>query len=322
MKPKKVLIADDDHHLVSALTLRCQHLGLEVDSSPDGLHAWLNLIMPSPPDVVILDINMPFTNGLRVCKKIADDETLSGIPVIILTGETDPATIEQCRRMGAHYVLKGADTWERLEPLICQVLGLPFHPPKRVTAPTIDQKQEDEPAPKRNGAATVLVIDDDPAISKALRIELRQYGVDVVRAFSGEQGFFMALRELPDVIISDYSMPDGQGDYVLRRLQDHPLTKPIPVIILTGKTLYGQKDCGLARQMANLGAVEFLTKPPDTRVLFDVLRRYIPLRKGPSPVESAQSSQLGFPSLPTTNDVSHDERLQTAQDPDRGIPWG
>jgi len=64
--------------------------------------------------------------------------------------------------------------------------------------------------------------------------------------------------QIPRAIILDYEMPQCNGDYVLRRLKESPVTRDIPVIVLTG-----HKEISIERQMWELGASEYLTKPLD-----------------------------------------------------------
>ena len=71
-------------------------------------------------------------------------------------------------------------------------------------------------------------------------------------------------------ILLDYNLPDGQGDYVLRRLKENPATADIPVIVLTGNS-----STAVRRQMFNLGADAYLTKPLDFADLMDVLEPYV-----------------------------------------------
>lgn len=115
-------------------------------------------------------------------------------------------------------------------------------------------------------------IDDDADISRVIKMRLEQYGVDVIRSFSGMQGFWTSLDMKPDVIITDLVMPDGDGNYIFSRLQEHPLTREVPVIVLTG-----QHNSGLRRQLLGMGAAAYLTKPIDFKLLLDTLRKYIPL---------------------------------------------
>jgi response regulator RpfG family c-di-GMP phosphodiesterase len=87
--------------------------------------------------------------------------------------------------------------------------------------------------------------------------------VAAVRAFSGMEGFRMAFTSPASAILLDYNMPNGQGDYILSRLKDNPVTKDIPVIVITGV-----KDKMLERRMMAMGAAAYLEKP----VHFDALR--------------------------------------------------
>jgi CheY-like chemotaxis protein len=279
MASKRVLVVDDDPMIVRGLTVRCKELGLEVHGTSDGLQALL-LLRKQAADLLILDLNLPVADGLTVCERVVSDPRLPPLPVIILTGRSDPATVRRCQALGAHYVVKGQNTWERLKPILCRLL--------QIVSPRAPGAESPEcPAPLRSGAGaaqdppTVLVIDDDPAIPKVLGIKLAAYGVQVRAAVSGMQGFWIAVSELPDVIITDFLMPEGQGDYVVRRLKDHYLTRDIPVIVLTGRTVGGQKDFSLERKMNSLGVRCVLTKPLAFDALLTELRNHIDLPDRP-----------------------------------------
>lgn len=94
----------------------------------------------------------------------------------------------------------------------------------------------------------------------------------MVNAYDGREGFHKAFMQPASAIILDYQMPNGRGDYVLRRLKETPVTRDIPVIVLTGR-----KEASIRRMMLNLGADAFLTKPVEFEHLLDeVLRRIEP----------------------------------------------
>ncbi len=123
MTTKNILIADDDTDLVTALSMRCKILGLEVLVAHDGMTA-LSLIDEWSPDLIILDVNMPFGDGLSVCEMLGPENLTQTTPVIILTGSSDGDVVRRCHSMCAYYVLKSADVWERLGPLISDLLDL------------------------------------------------------------------------------------------------------------------------------------------------------------------------------------------------------
>ena len=116
----------------------------------------------------------------------------------------------------------------------------------------------------------ILCIDDDADFSEALTMRFEECGVAVVRAFSGMEGYRMAFTSPARVILLDFHMPDGQGDYILRRLKENPVTRDIPVFILSGS-----KDRMLQRRLIAMGAVEFFEKPVDFKKLRERLADYI-----------------------------------------------
>lgn len=77
---------------------------------------------------MILDVNMPAGNGLSVRDMMASEPKWSSIPVIVLTGRTDEQTIRRCHETVAFYVLKGGNVWERVEPLVREILDVGEQP--------------------------------------------------------------------------------------------------------------------------------------------------------------------------------------------------
>lgn len=278
---KTVLIADDDDTLAKALAIRCKELGVEAVTSPDGLHAY-GAILQNPPDLLILDVNMPGVGGLYMCEELSRDGRFEPIPIIVLTGDANPETVQRCKRLGAHYAWKGLNMWGDLKPMICQLLGLAAEPQAKPATPTDDNAQQ-------RTKPRVLAVDDDPDVSRAIKLRLAPFGVEVVQAFTGMQGFWTALKERPDVIVMDFHMPDGYGNYLIGKLKTHTLTKDTPVIVLTGQNFSGKKDFALEREFMGLGADAYLTKPLDFDALLNELRRHIPIRE-----------RRPFPTLPAS----------------------
>ena len=276
MAMKTILIADDDQALAKAIALRCKELGVQVVTCSDGIKAYQTVVR-QPPDLLILDLNMPGANGLYLFEELGREQNLSPIPAIILTGKSDDATIQRCKSLGAHYVWKGLDTWSDLKPILCKLLCLESvaQAPQEPQAVPTEVKDAKTAADAPPAGPKVLVVDDDTDVSKAIKIRLRAHGVEVVQAFNGMQGFWAALKERPDVIIMDYRMPEGYGNFLLGKLRSHPLSKDIPVIVLTGQCIGRNKDFALERELLGLGASAFLTKPLDFGALLKELRRHI-----------------------------------------------
>jgi len=114
----------------------------------------------------------------------------------------------------------------------------------------------------------ILIVDDERDIVKVLMIRLQSSGYEVIAAFDGAQGVFMAHKEKPDLIILDIRMPAGDGFSVTERLKRSSHTWMIPVIFLTGSP---EKDAeGRAME---LGARFYIKKPYDPEELLDAVKR-------------------------------------------------
>lgn len=134
----------------------------------------------------------------------------------------------------------------------------------------------DSPELIKNRPLRILCVDDDPDISRNIELRLTEYRVEVRRAFFGMQGFWDAITEVPDLIIMDVAMPNGDGSFVLESLKQNQKTAQVPVIILTG-----MRDKTLRRRMFNLGANQFIRKPIRFEDLFHEISRFIPLKLRP-----------------------------------------
>jgi signal transduction histidine kinase/CheY-like chemotaxis protein len=114
---------------------------------------------------------------------------------------------------------------------------------------------------------TVLLIDDDPHIHKDVETALSETDFEVVHALNGEKGIALAKSTKPDVIILDILMPGMDGWSVLSALKSDQNLASIPVIILT---IVSESDLGYA-----LGAIDYLRKPYDTKLLVQKITNVI-----------------------------------------------
>ncbi len=126
-----------------------------------------------------------------------------------------------------------------------------------------------EDSPRR---LKILCIDDDPVIAKSIALRVQPYGIELKEAADGTQGFHLGLRERPDLILLDLQIPEGDGYYVLSKFKNHPLTKDIPVVILTVET-----NVGVRRKLISLEAAGFLSKPLRWKEFFEELGRFVKL---------------------------------------------
>ncbi len=124
------------------------------------------------------------------------------------------------------------------------------------------------PGIKKN--TKILVIDDEYKSIKLLKLNLDDYGFDVITATNGREGLDKAFSEVPDAIILDVRMPGLDGWQVCESLKKNPQTTTIPLIFLTA---YSQKND--FEKSKKLGADLFLTKPLDPEELVHKIREIL-----------------------------------------------
>lgn len=80
----RVLVADDETHIVQVLALKFRNAGLEVLEASDGEEA-LNMARDADLDVIVTDVQMPFMTGIELAEALMNDPGLQGVPVLVLT---------------------------------------------------------------------------------------------------------------------------------------------------------------------------------------------------------------------------------------------
>ncbi|MFZ5657760.1 response regulator transcription factor [Thermomonas sp.] len=102
----------------------------------------------------------------------------------------------------------------------------------------------------------ILVIDDSPTIVALLKRMLQQNHYAVLVAYDGESGLEIARREVPDLIFLDIVLPGIDGFSALRTLRRDPLTKDVPIIMISGNAQATEQF-----YVQRIGADDFMKKP-------------------------------------------------------------
>ncbi|MEM1347471.1 MAG: response regulator [Myxococcota bacterium] len=118
----------------------------------------------------------------------------------------------------------------------------------------------------RDARQRILLIDDDPACHDLLGRYLHGQNVALSSAYEGQQGLDMARRLLPDAIMLDVQLPDMDGWSVLGRLKSDPLTRNIPLVMVS---ILAEQHTAF-----QLGAQDYLVKPIDRDILRAMLERF------------------------------------------------
>jgi two-component system KDP operon response regulator KdpE len=99
----------------------------------------------------------------------------------------------------------------------------------------------------------ILIIEDDPAIRRFLRVSLSGHNYEVMDAQTGKEGLMQATQQPPEVVILDLGLPDMDGVEVIRQLREW---STVPIIVISARGQEKEKVAAL-----DVGADDYLTKP-------------------------------------------------------------
>jgi CheY-like chemotaxis protein len=159
------------------------------------------------PFAITLDIMMPHKDGWEVLHELKADPATRDIPIIVVS-IVDNKNLGY--RLGAFdYLLKPLDR----EAIVTALARI------------------------HQGQGRLLVVDDDPNVVDVVRQLLEGEPYEICSATDGQQALEQISQQPPSVILLDLLMPRMDGFQVIERLQQDARYRPIPVIVLTAKTL-------------------------------------------------------------------------------------
>lgn len=127
-----------------------------------------------------------------------------------------------------------------------------------------------------SAGGTVLHIEDDAANRTLVRHLLgRRPGLTLLEAGRGRDGIDLALRERPDLILLDMHLPDMHGSEVFHGLRSDPVTRAIPVLVVSASAM--PQDVEKLRQA---GVAGYLTKPLDVKLFLETVQTFLTRKAG------------------------------------------
>jgi PAS domain S-box-containing protein len=207
-----VLVVDDNPQAAEILARHLDAGGFRIELARTGPEA-LIMARELKPVAITLDILLPEVDGWEVLNRLKADQATRNIPVVVVSVIDNPAL---GRALGAFdYFVKPVDGKALLS---------------RLSQYTFTSTVKNEPV-------RVLVVDDEQANLDLLEAVLEPAGFGVLRANSGQEGIDMAKSQMPSLILLDLMMPGLTGFDVVEALRAEEATRPIPIMILTAKTL-------------------------------------------------------------------------------------
>jgi DNA-binding response OmpR family regulator len=246
---KKILIADDDPHIVALISSRLKANKYEVVAAYDAVQT-ISQVRKEKPDLIILDIKMPAGTGIGVLENLRRCVDTSTTPVLVMTAYPNEATRQKALEMGVVDFIPKPFQAEEILVKIKKILG------------EVSPEEEAHPIAKK-----ILVVDDNPNLVKLLEYRLKANEYEVIIANDGEEALDKVRQAKPDLMILDVVLPKIDGYKVLSILRADERYKYIPVVMLTALGQTKDIDKGM-----ELGATSYLTKPFDPEVLLEAIK--------------------------------------------------
>ncbi|HEU0014885.1 MAG TPA: response regulator [Longimicrobium sp.] len=223
-----VLVCEDEPEVLERVTGILHQWGYRTLGVPDGETAVREAALRRP-DAVLLDMRLPGMNGSETLRQLRDLEETRGIPVVVLSVlEAIPRIVESGAVSG--WLDKPVE-----EGTLVQAL---------------------EGALRRGGAGRrVLLVEDDPDLSRVLMELFERHGVEAVHAASGQEAVAAGRAAPPDLVVLDLALPDGDGFWVVEALRRETDGVPPALMVYTARELPEDE-----RERLRLGTTEFVTK--------------------------------------------------------------
>jgi len=283
----RILIVDDNptnRRILSAVYREAGADVVGVASAVEGLRA-LEATSDRPFDLIITDVQMPEMDGITFIEKVREGSQ-SQLPILVLSSTNLSEDARRARDLGVvGYHLKPLPRADLLA-VAAGALGARKRVPRRVTDPASKANAAGtlasealpkasapgkDGSPPADGAARVLLVEDNPVNRQVALAVLQKSGYEVISAENGQEAVDLALSE-PDIgaVLMDVQMPVMDGIEATRVLREDPRTRSLPIIALTAHALPEERE-----RCLNAGMNDFLPKPFQADDLRAALDRWI-----------------------------------------------
>ena len=254
----RVLVIEDNPTNMELMSYLLEARGYTCLKANDG-ESGVALAGRERPDLVLCDIQLPRMSGFDVLSQIRADGLLpKDVPILAVTALAMVGDKERILSAGFDgYMPKPISPRHFVDELR---LYLPPEPavPTQTRETTVTQR-----APQASTGHTILVVDNLQSNLDLAEVLLKHMGYRVVQAGGLQSALKLARQVVPQLILSDVNMGDGDGFGLLEEVHRDPALKHIPVILITSTAVdHADQARGLA-----LGAKRFLFRPIDPRNL-------------------------------------------------------
>jgi len=170
---KKILLVENSPTIISVADSLLRQQGFDVTCLSDGSQA-VDFVKEDMPDLILSSLSLPGIDGIQLCKKITEDPTTGGIPVILLVGDKDDAYLDKIELCGARAQIKKPFSPKELLLVVEKYTGIEM---SNTTSTLVDQSTKGAPklkprvAPKEIRTSTRSIVDTNKTEAKVKKHE-------------------------------------------------------------------------------------------------------------------------------------------------------
>jgi DNA-binding response OmpR family regulator len=251
---KIILIIEDDPRITAALSIRLKAADYQTLIAHDAVSG-KSLAVQNHPHLILLDLALPGGNGWDIAKQFRTLPQTRDIPIVLLTASKDPQLRKKTMDMNLAGLFEKPYAAEELLSLVEFALNK--------WKPVRAESNRDAARPARD--CKILIVEDDNKIAEALALRMKGAGYQTFVAHDAASGMDAVVRERPDVVLLDITMPAGNGFAIAKKMNALKAKRP-PFIFLTAS-----KRPELRQTARELGAVAFFEKPYEASELLSAV---------------------------------------------------
>ncbi len=188
----------------------------------DGQSA-LDNIKQSIPDLVISSMYLPDMTGTDLVLKLRADESLEAVPYMLISSETSWASLDPIRQAGVVAILPKPFAADDLRHALYSTVDLIMPDDHALADVVLDELR-------------VLVVDDSALARKHISRVLRNLGIEIIEtAENGCEAVEMIENTYFDLVVTDYNMPEMDGEALIRHIRENSCQNAIPIMMVTSE---------------------------------------------------------------------------------------
>lgn len=273
---RRCLIVDDNQNNLTILKQMMTNWNIDCIACDNGSEALKTIEKTGPFDVIIMDYNMPYINGLQTIRMIRDQIGLppEEQPVILLHSSSDDAAVQQsCSELGVTFRLtKPVKSRDLLEYLGRTTTG------QQADSEAVE-KPEEEMLDNGKAGLNIMIAEDVPMNMMLVKSLVQRFvsSVHVIEAKDGREALRLYKKHRPDLIFMDVQMPEMDGIEVTEKIRslEEQQRYHTPIVALTAGVAKDEKE-----KCVRAGMDDFISKPIAAKEIADVLTAYAARESG------------------------------------------